>query len=428
VTTSGAVSIPGVPSGPFWLRFQRPTDSFPTFLDTSGGAPVDLGYDQLGRSTVTRPTASTQVTFALNGVGNWATADQMQLASSNADVWDWLSRVNGSNFRDNFFTPNTTGSPLDLIRTGDLVTIYRMVSATDTTSARTYRAARTKGDGNTINLTSGSAATINGYTLSATGLTNGSLAGGPWSLTTFEGLRGAMNLPAGAGATHSLSVAASVGTLTGNGPVPRNAPPTLFTMTIAGPAAANVTVGSGLTYARVLDTTRWNEWRGVDFTGSVPYTATGATNAATATVSVGRREAVSATTPLAPTLTPVTGLTVTPASGLPLGAYVAQTGVGLTPTISWSPPVTGTATSYTLEVFRLVRSGTNLVNTTITPVATFVTGSTQVAIPTGVLTAGSAHFVRVTARAIPSDPWATAPLRRIVLGAWAQALSGPLTP
>jgi hypothetical protein len=45
-----------------------------------------------------------------------------------------------------------------------------------------------------------------------------------------------------------------------------------------------------------------------------------------------------------------------------------------------------------------------------------------------VLTAGSAHYVRVTARAIASDPWATAPFRRVVLGAWAETLSGMLTP
>jgi hypothetical protein len=34
----------------------------------------------------------------------------------------------------------------------------------------------------------------------------------------------------------------------------------------------------------------------------------------------------------------------------------------------------------------------------------------------------------VTARAIPSDPWAVSPLRQVVAGAWAQTLSGTLTP
>jgi len=78
-----------------------------------------------------------------------------------------------------------------------------------------------------------------------------------------------------------------------------------------------------------------------------------------------------------------------------------------------------------VEVFRL---GVNGTASTSTKVATFLTGTTQAAVPTGVLTAGSAHYVRVTARAIASDPWATAPFRRVVLGAWAETLSGTLTP
>jgi len=78
-----------------------------------------------------------------------------------------------------------------------------------------------------------------------------------------------------------------------------------------------------------------------------------------------------------------------------------------------------------VEVFRLGLNGTA---STSTKVATFLTASTQVAIPSGVLTTGSAHYVRVTARAIASDPWVNAPFRQVVLGAWAATLSGTITP
>jgi hypothetical protein len=78
-----------------------------------------------------------------------------------------------------------------------------------------------------------------------------------------------------------------------------------------------------------------------------------------------------------------------------------------------------------VEVFRLARNGTA---TTKTRVAAIYTGSTSVPMPPGVLTAGTQHFVKVTARAIPSDPWAVSPLRQIVAGAWAQTLSGTITP
>jgi hypothetical protein len=233
-----------------------------------------------------------------------------------------------------------------------------------------------------------------------------------------------MNLPTAAAATHSLVVGASRGTLTGNGPVPR-AVPNLFTMSVAGGATANVTLGSALAYNRVLNTSLWNDWRGVDFTGSVTFTAPGAATWFTESVSVGRREAMPAATALTPTLTPVQNLEFVATTSLVSPAYGTVTGTGLTPTLRWAPPFTGVATSYTVEVFRLAVSGTA---TTSAKVATFVTGGTSVAIPTGVLAAGSAHYARVTARAIASDPWANAPFRRAVAGAWAATLTGAFTP
>ena len=90
-----------------------------------------------------------------------------------------------------------------------------------------------------------------------------------------------MNVPDNTGTTHALSIGASVGPLTGFSPVPRNAFPTLFTMSAAR-ATTNRTVGSNLTYVHVLAqngtiVAPWNEWRGVEFGGTVSYTALGAT-------------------------------------------------------------------------------------------------------------------------------------------------------
>jgi hypothetical protein len=237
-----------------------------------------------------------------------------------------------------------------------------------------------------------------------------------------------MNLPAtGIGPVHSLVIGASVGTLTGSTPVPRNAPPTLFSLSVpvGATTSANLSLGTALTYARVLNTTRWNEWREVSFAGSLSYVAPGASSGFTQSVSVGRREAAPATSALVPTLSPVRNLRVRLGDGSEPAASVSLTGIGTTPLLLWDPPITGSPTSYVVEVFRL---GVNGTASTSTKVATFLTGATQAAVPTGVLTAGSAHYVRVTARAIASDPWATAPFRRVVLGAWAETLSGTLTP
>jgi hypothetical protein len=432
VDALGAVSIPSVPAEFFWLRFQQPGGPS-TYLDTAALTSVDLGYDRLGRSTAAPVTAPTAITFGVTlpaGVA-WpaSNADQLQVSSSNADVWDRLSpaslavdRLSGT-WVDDWFTSNAAGVALNRVLAGDSFTVYHLVSQTDPTSGRGYLAAGGRSTSGTLDITSGQPQTVT-LALDTAGLASSTLASGAWSVSAFEALRPAMNLPAGSGATHSLLVGASVGTLTGNGPVPR-APPTLFTMTVPGETTPDPVLGTALTYNRVLDTALWNEWREVDFTGSVSFTTPGASGTFTETVSVGRREAMPASTPLAPTLTPVRNLIVRATTGLESSASATVTGVGLTPTLLWTAPLTGVATSYTVEVFRLGLDGSA---STSTKVATFVTASPQVAIPTGVLIAGSAHYVRVTARAIASDPWANAPFRRVVLGAWAATLSGTLTP
>jgi hypothetical protein len=385
---------------------------------------------------VVKATSSTLVSFTLSLPTGWGTSglDQIQIASSNADLWDRLSPfgtlTNGrrdGTWQDNWFTGNASGGAQNRIATNDSNTVYHLISRTDT-SGRQYVAASSQSTNTSVNIGTAATQTLPSRTLGTNGLTSRTLATGTWSLTAFEALRTAMNLPS-TGGTHTLVVGASVGTLTGNGPVPRNAPPTLFSMIVPGPATTNPTLGTALTYNRVLTTTRWNEWRGVDFTGSANFTAPGATSSVPQIASVGRREAMPATSALTPSLTPVRNLSVTATTGLVSSAYTAVTGTGLTPTLTWSAPLTGTPTSYLVEVFRLGTSGTVApIATTSVKVATFVTASTQVAIPTGVLTLGSAHYVRVTARAITSDPWTNAPFRQVVVGAWAATLSGTISP
>jgi hypothetical protein len=438
---AGTFKVPGVPNGPYWLRFQEvpasTSDGAAVYLEAASGTGLDLGFDQLGRTGLTRTTTATQVTFTTNmstGTNgkSWNAADQMQIASSNADVGDWLSRV-APNFRTNFASGNSSGAPLNLVKTGDVTTMFHLYSLTDASSTLTYRVARAAASLATVNIPGGAAATVPpppaAFALVAPA-PNGTVPGGTWSTTAFAGYRTLMNVPTGTGTTHALSIGASVGPLTGFSPVPRNAFPTLFTMS-AALATTDRTVGSNLTYVHVLAqngtiVASWNEWRGVEFGGTVSYTAVGASTGVSERASMGRRDPMTALQPMAPTLSPVRNLAVTPTGGTtPVAAYTAIPGTGLQPTISWDPPALGTPTSYLVEVFRLGLSGTT---TTKTRVAAFYTGSTSVPVPPGVLTAGARHFVKVTARAIPSDPWAVSPLRQILAGAWAQTLSGTITP
>jgi hypothetical protein len=432
VAANGLVTIPSVPPGTFWLRFQESAGAPATYVETGGATSIDLGYDQAGRQTATLATGSMLATFPLQLPVAWVSADQIQVASANVDIWERFSRTgnltnqsrNGT-WQDNWFLGNASGAPLNLIKTLDSVTVYHMKSGT--LSGSSYLAAASKIDRTDVNMVDRTAYTSASRTLVASGATP-TPATGIWNLSAFEALRTAMNLPAtGLGPVHNLVVGASVGTLTAPGPVPRNAPPNVFTMWVPAtvPATGTLNLGTALRYTSVLPSPLWKEWRGLDFTGSVSFLAGGATTGFTETVSVGRREAMPATSTLTPTLSPVRSLVVTSTTGVQSPATGNVTGLGLTPTLSWQAPATGAVTSHMVEVFRLGTSGTA---TTSTKVATFLTANTQVAIPPGVLTTGSAHYVRVTARNVASDPWATAPLRRIVLGAWAATLSGTLTP
>ena len=65
MTAAGAVTIPNVPTGTLWLRFQAPADAPPPTSTPPAARPIDLGYDQLGRSNVTLPGASTPASFPL---------------------------------------------------------------------------------------------------------------------------------------------------------------------------------------------------------------------------------------------------------------------------------------------------------------------------------------------------------------------------
>jgi hypothetical protein len=315
------------------------------------------------------------------------------------------------------------------VKSNDVITMFHLFSLTDASSTLTYRVARASASLNTVNIPGGGNYTTPNFGLVAPA-PNATVPGGLWSTASFETYRTLMNVPTGTGTTHALSIGASVGPLTGASPVPRNAFPTLFTMS-APLGTTNRTVGAALTYVHVLAqngtiVAQWNEWRSVEFGGTVSYTAVGATGSVSERASMGRRDPLTALQPMAPTLSPVRNMAVTPTgSTTPVPAYAAVTSTGLQPTISWDAPALGTPTSYLVEIFRL---GVNGTASTKTRVAAIYTGATRVPVPPGVLTAGARHYVKVTARAIPSDPWAVSPLRQVVAGAWAQTLSGTLTP
>jgi hypothetical protein len=97
--------------------------------------------------------------------------------------------------------------------------------------------------------------------------------------------------------------------------------------------------------------------------------------------------------PLTPPLTQPRLATV---AGLPY--FDGGAGVGLTPTLAWAPPATGTADTYLVTIGEAVASGTA---TALRPLGTFTGFTTPhevMTVPPGVLQAGHTYYFRITAR------------------------------
>ena len=87
-------------------------------------------------------------------------------------------------------------------------------------------------------------------------------------------------------------------------------------------------------------------------------------------------------------------------------AFQAQAGVGLRPTLSWSPPRLGAATSYVVRL-----DATGGVTSPFPSVLLTVYGVTSVQVPDGLLTAGAQYAATITAVSAPWDKLDRAPFR-----------------
>ena len=458
-TSPGVFAIGSVPSRPYVLHFVDGA-GVARFVDSGSVVGVDLGYDVQGRRSVVAASGATLVTLSLSGLAAWNALDQLEITSSNADVWDVLvpspaipALATSADVIENWGAANAVAGPLNLLAydaldpaKNDLLYVHQLAVRSDAASGLSYLAATTWGSIAQVNLadltpvTLPSATTLPSAPPLALAPLNldplltpapGSLAGGLWSLSAFEAHVPKMSNPAPVGGTHSLTVGASPVPVTTRAPVPRGHP-TLLALRLPQGTAPDPTLGT-LYYGRFLDPALWVEWRGIELSAEVSYTATGATTSLPVAVSMGRREAMvpAPTTLLQPTLTPVEAPTIT--AGTPatpqnaLGA-AALAGTGTTPTFAWNPPVVGAPTRYTVDVYRLEAPAGA---TTATLVATWVTAGTSFSLPPtspAVLVAGSTYFARITAWSIPGDAPGAAPFRAVTASAWAGALTRPFSP
>jgi hypothetical protein len=110
------------------------------------------------------------------------------------------------------------------------------------------------------------------------------------------------------------------------------------------------------------------------------------------------------------------GGTITPVIGPPkspringASAFTAQTGVGLQPTISWSAPALGTATSYIIDVQATTPCG---LSGQIAGFSAVIHNGTSFKVPSGILKSGFAYRATITARQAAWDTVDAGPFRK----------------
>jgi hypothetical protein len=411
----GSFSIAGVPTGASYVLEYVTPDGVRTYVDAAATA-LDLGYDVLGRTAppLAAPATDTLVTFTLDGP--WTgSGDEVQMASSSADVWDVLLPsapiVVGSpaTFVENWHL-SQAGLPLHLLDAGDTLWLHQL--AVPPAASHLAAVAATSVTG--IALLDGFPAPVAGTLVAAPQTGAASL---DWDLPAFEAHLPDM-LPPGATVTssgHLLVVAASPFALASPAPPPTAGSPELLVLSAATgsvPAGSRLALGS-LAYGQFLPAW-WPEWQRVAFTARVDYVAPGASAPLSESASVVRAEPMSPApqSPILPAVSPVRSPSIAISAG--------QTTISwTTPAVPSSPPTP----SYRVEVYWLRASGTASVSS---PVLRYLTSSTQVVIPPGVLVPGSSYYARITAE-LPGAA-GSAPFRRANTQSAASALTAIFVP
>lgn len=145
------------------------------------------------------------------------------------------------------------------------------------------------------------------------------------------------------------------------------------------------------------------------YNASTSYVAPGATSSvALATYTYGYTPALpTATSPIRPMVGVVTNPSVSSAD-----FFTERTGIGLTPTLTWTPPTTGIANLYIVGVYQLLNDGGN---TDAVRIATIQTQRSSITLPPGLLVAGQSYVFQITTGYRPgvdvvSRPYTTGPV------------------
>jgi hypothetical protein len=380
MTDGGAFTIPNVPTGPYYLRTGATS-----YVVTSSRTP-DVGTDRLGRPNAVPATMPTRVVLNVTAMTPWDYGDELQLVAANANtVLFWLEAnfatqlaVNETALVGEFDYPQSFANLIEG-SSGDEAVIVQLVAGTAGTvpyraAAKVFRPASfTMHDGATTTLTGAFTDNAASDTISL-----------QWQRSQFAALAAQIN-PSATVSIHNLYVDPMPG---GMGCCSYAGTPDLL---VVDQAEGN----ADLTLSNVAFKNPFPpHWGIVVLAGTlfqVPYTLPGATGSPAREyggVTTIQLRAAATAGPLRPLVEPVRAPLVNGSS-----AFTPATGIGLTPTVSWTAPATGTPTWYNVSIRRLFIGSTGRAQRET--VADVQTTSTSVVLPPNLLLPGETYYFKI---------------------------------
>jgi hypothetical protein len=421
-SADGTFDVPVGLAAPSWLLGFNGTGRPPTFLVGNSLHP-DLSFFVLGRPDRRFPVQATSLTINATGLEPWQLADELGILSSNAGALLSGTQVVPINVGDTAIAGKTTEwfEPLVDAGKGDRALVFQLGSKfADPPGSNGFYVA----------LTRAGVATPFAMADGATAAMTVELADVPQTraLTVhvkrsqFDALRAQV----GPGAQPSRSFQQSLFIHA----LPRALQRGFFDIAprvarFFPPTDEAEDYDQSFIYGNAFETAGigWDEFMIARYNFFVPVLAAGATTTFDLQVGFEAQLPVSALAvdgTIAPVVAPVRNVKI---AGREL--VTPQTGVGLTPTITWDAPAIGAPTCYSVRLRQVGVSGTT---TTVRVVATFLTTATSLTLPGSLLSSGSSYLLEIEAQAIPDYEGTIAPFVNGLPAAFANAATAQFTP
>jgi|HubBroStandDraft_6_1064221.scaffolds.fasta_scaffold02726_8 hypothetical protein len=401
-TSAGTFTIPGVPSGFYLLQFGG------NYLWTSN-TTVDADFIADYRSDIVLANSSTTLTFDLVNLKSWQGTDVFEMVCPNNLTYDSYPGMTGeTSFTGtfNYFGSLSDASEGDQYYVAQLST--QNVGGLPFTALSRFLAppkfTQAQGSDTPINGSLKTVAQNNQFEANINGadILTQALAANPNATLAFSGI--SLDVYPGSFAhgqntdTPDLVLYGGVPTISTNGDL------------------------GVVSYGNPYPSAKFPLYASYEYAGQTPYLAPGATNTTSITT-----VAFGSTTNL-PTassaIEPLVSVVNSP-SVMGLNFFTNHRGIGLTPSLKWSPPSVGPATYYVVNIAQLSNVGGN---TVATGIAAFRTQKTSLRIPPGLLSTGQAYVFAISAFYIPGLNFAKTPYYLGSTTARADVISGMMQP